>query len=101
MVLERTGAVRIQILKFRFLLNFAIIIICTLASVAFFTLFERKVLGLIQIRVGPSKVGFMGVLQPLGDALKLFRKIDSTPYQSNKVLYFVSPIWIFGLSILV
>jgi NADH:ubiquinone oxidoreductase subunit H len=45
-----------------------------LLSVAFFTLFERKVMGYSHFRFGPLKVGFLGVFQPFSDALKLFSK---------------------------
>jgi NADH-ubiquinone oxidoreductase chain 1 len=45
-----------------------------LISVAFITLLERKILGYAQIRLGPNKVGFIGLLQPLSDAVKLYTK---------------------------
>lgn len=60
-------------------------------SVAFFTLFERKVIGLFMLRLGPNKPGFIGILQPLLDALKLFCKQNVTPFQSNKLIYSSSP----------
>nr|QIZ12667.1 NADH dehydrogenase subunit 1 [Acanthopleura echinata] len=65
--------------------------ICVLLSVAFFTLFERKGLGYIQVRKGPNKVGYMGVIQPLADALKLFLKEESKLYVSNKIPYYFGP----------
>jgi len=63
-----------------------------LASVAFFTLFERKVMGLFHLRVGPNKVSFVGIVQPLLDGLKLFSKQNLTPLRANKFAYNVSPL---------
>lgn len=62
-----------------------------LLSVAFFTLFERKVIGLFHSRVGPNKVSFIGLLQPLLDAFKLLTKQSITPLRSNKFVYNLSP----------
>lgn len=62
-----------------------------LLSVAFFTLFERKVMGLFHNRLGPNKVSFIGILQPLLDAFKLLTKQSITPLRSNKFTYHASP----------
>jgi len=62
-----------------------------LLSVAFFTLFERKVMGLFHNRIGPNKVSFVGLLQPLLDAFKLLTKQSITPLRSNKFVYNMSP----------
>nr|WDY84705.1 NADH dehydrogenase subunit 1 [Gilpinia sp. 3 GYN-2022c] len=69
-----------------------ILIIMVLISIAFLTLLERKVLGLIQIRKGPNKVSILGVFQPFSDAIKLFSKEFSVPLMSNFIPYFMSPI---------
>lgn len=60
-------------------------------SIAFFTLFERKVMGLFHNRVGPNKVSFIGLLQPLLDAFKLLSKQSLNPLRSNKLAYHASP----------
>jgi NADH:ubiquinone oxidoreductase subunit H len=62
-----------------------------LLSVAFFTLFERKVIGLFHLRWGPNKVSFIGLIQPILDALKLFTKQNLTPLRANKFVYHLAP----------
>jgi NADH-quinone oxidoreductase subunit H len=72
-----------------------------LLSVAFFTLFERKVIGLFHLRLGPNKVSITGLIQPLLDAFKLLTKQDVYPLRANKLSYSSSPLLSLLLSLLI
>jgi len=75
------------------IIGYVIQIVGVLISVAFFTLFERKLLSYSQYRVGPNKVSLLGLLQPISDAIKLFSKERIMPIKSLKLLFILSPIF--------
>ncbi len=73
-------------------LKITVILVIFLTAIAYTVLLERKVLGFIQLRYGPNRVGPWGLLQPLADLLKLLFKEDFTPPGVNKVLFTLAPI---------
>jgi len=73
-------------------LKIAVVTVILLTAVAYTVLLERKVVGRIQNRWGPSRVGPFGLLQPLADGLKLFLKEDLMPTSVYKPLFIISPI---------
>nr|YP_010833719.1 NADH dehydrogenase subunit 1 [Tympanophyllum maximum]WFP43227.1 NADH dehydrogenase subunit 1 [Tympanophyllum maximum] len=83
------------------LLGSLIMIVSVLVGMAFLTLLERSVLGYVQERKGPNKVGFLGMLQPLVDALKLYSSEQTMPEMSNYWLYYICPLFGLTLSLLV
>lgn len=82
------------------LLKILIIIIPLLISVAYFTLAERKIMGSIQRRRGPNVIGYLGLLQPLADGLKLFVKETILPSNANLTVFLFAPLLTFFLSLI-
>lgn len=67
--------------------------ICIILTVAFATYFERKVIGFMQGRVGPNRVGPLGLGQPFADVIKLLIKEVVVPRESNRFLFIVAPLF--------
>ena len=69
-----------------------LILVVFLTVIAYTVLMERKVLGFIQLRYGPNRVGPWGLLQPVADLFKLLFKEDFTPPMVNRVLFILAPV---------
>ena len=74
------------------IVKIAIVLVVTLTAVAYTVLLERKVLGRMQNRWGPSRVGPFGLLQPLADGIKLFLKEDMMPLAVERPLFVLAPL---------
>ena len=76
-----------------------LVIVPLLFVVAYYTFAERKIIGYIQVRMGPNRVGPQGWLQPIADAAKLAFKEITIPAGANKVLFIMAPILSMGAAI--
>jgi len=68
------------------------IMVPLMLTVAYYTLAERKVIGFMQVRIGPNRVGPRGLLQPIADALKLMFKEIILPTNANRFLFIIAPV---------
>ena len=73
-------------------IKIVIILVPLLIAVAYLTYAERKVIGYMQCRVGPNRVGIFGLGQPIADAVKLFLKETIDPTAANKFLFMLAPV---------
>ncbi len=69
-----------------------VIVFSLLTGFAYLTLFERKALARIQVRIGPNRAGFRGLLQPIADAVKLIFKEELIPSRADKLIFIMAPI---------
>jgi NADH-quinone oxidoreductase subunit H len=76
-----------------------VIVVALLLTVAYLTYFERKVIGFMQTRIGPNRLGPMGLLQPIADVLKLLNKELIFPAESNKFLFVIAPMISIGTAL--
>ena len=73
-------------------LQIGILLAVVLLHVAYVTYFERKIIGHMQVRMGPMRVGWHGLLQPIADGIKSFFKEDVVPEQADKPLFLAAPV---------
>jgi NADH-quinone oxidoreductase subunit H len=69
-----------------------VVVTCLMLFVAYLTLAERKFLGFLQVRLGPNRVGYWGLLQPIADGIKSFVKEDIIPTNADKPIYVIAPM---------
>ena len=74
------------------LLAIILLVVVLLLVVAYLSFFERKVIGYMQDRIGPNRVGPFGLLQPIADVAKLLLKEIITPTMSNRYFYVIAPM---------
>ncbi|HHW75555.1 MAG TPA: NADH-quinone oxidoreductase subunit NuoH [Xanthomonadaceae bacterium] len=78
------------------LLKILVVLLPLLGAVAYLTFAERKIIGYMQIRIGPNRVGPKGWLQPIADAMKLMFKEIVIPTRANRFLFVLAPMVAFG-----
>jgi NADH-quinone oxidoreductase subunit H len=74
------------------LLKIVVLLVPLILGVAYFTYWERKIIGWMQMRVGPNRVGFKGLLQPFADLIKMLFKEIVIPANANRVLFLLAPL---------
>ncbi len=74
------------------LIKIVVLLLPLMGAVAYLTLWERKLLGFMQVRHGPNRTGPWGLLQPIADAVKLLTKEIIRPTAANKPLFFLGPL---------
>lgn len=80
------------VLLVEWLVKSAIIIFLILTGFAYLTLFERRVLARIQVRIGPNRAGPLGLLQPVADGIKLLFKEEVIPDKADKIIFVLAPV---------
>ena len=74
------------------LIKILVIVVPLMIAVAYTTYAERKIIGYMQVRIGPNRVGFKGLLQPFADAVKLLMKEIVIPSNANRYLFLIAPM---------
>jgi NADH-quinone oxidoreductase subunit H len=73
-------------------LKIVVVLIPLILGVAYFTYWERKIIGWMQVRIGPNRVGWKGVLQPFADVIKMLLKEIVVPANANRFLFLTAPV---------
>jgi NADH-quinone oxidoreductase subunit H len=81
------------------LIKIVVVVTILMLCVAYLTLMERKFLGYLQVRLGPNRVGFWGLMQPIADGIKSFVKEDIIPDNADKTVYVIAPLITFVTAI--
>ncbi|MBL8472680.1 MAG: NADH-quinone oxidoreductase subunit NuoH [Rhodocyclaceae bacterium] len=81
------------------IIKILVIVLPVFGGVAYLTLAERRVIGAVQVRIGPNRVGPLGILQPLADGLKLFIKEIIIPTGADKKIFLLAPILSLGAAL--
>ena len=68
-----------------------IVLVVLLGAMAYLTWFERRIVGIFQLRPGPNRVGWQGLLQPIADGVKLLFKQEIVPNNADRLVYFLAP----------
>src|SRR5512141_1669917 len=78
------------------LVKILVLVTPLIIGVAYLTFWERKVIGWMQVRIGPNRVGPWGLLQPFADVFKLMFKEIIVPTGANRYLFFIAPMLAIG-----
>ena len=81
-------------------INIGMLLVVFLTLFAFMSVLERKILGRMQNRYGPNRVGPFGLFQPIADGVKMLIKEDIVPARADKIVHFLAPILIAAVAIL-
>ena len=73
-------------------IKIAAVLLPLILAVAYFTYAERKIIGFMQNRIGPQRVGWQGLLQPFADVIKMLLKEVIVPANSNRLLFLMAPV---------